>query len=97
MKMISKNAETIVLLCIIFYIFFSLVVLNETKINTLEFDIQKYNDDIEETNQNIEKMQDEQELPKKKRRKQNYTIEELVELYKIIELKENELKNRVFI
>ncbi|MBQ8871879.1 MAG: hypothetical protein IJ018_03945 [Bacilli bacterium] len=52
MKMISKNAETIVLLCIIFYIFFSLVVLYETKINTLEFDIQKYNDDIEETNDN---------------------------------------------
>ncbi len=52
MKMISKNAETIVLLCIIFYIFFSLVVLYETKINTLEFDIQKYNDDIEEKNDN---------------------------------------------
>ncbi len=30
---------------------------------------------------------------KKKRKKQNYTIEELVELYKVIELKENELKN----
>lgn len=52
MKMISKNTETIVLLCIIFYIFFSLVVLYETKINTLEFDIQKYNDDIEEKNDN---------------------------------------------
>ena len=49
----------------------------------------------EETNQNIEETQDEQELPKKKRRKQNYTIEELVELYKIIELKETELKNLV--
>ena len=36
---------------------------------------------------------DNKEIPKKKRRKQNYTIEELVELYKIIELKENELKN----
>lgn len=34
-----------------------------------------------------------EELPKKKRKKQNYTIEELVELYKVIELKENELKN----
>ena len=31
-----------------------------------------------------------EELPKKKRKKQNYTIEELVELYKVIELKENE-------
>ena len=50
--MISKNVETIVLLCIIFYIFFSLVVLYETKINTLEFDSQKYNNDIEETNDN---------------------------------------------
>ena len=35
------------------------------------------------------------DFPKKKRKKQNYTIEELVELYKIIELKENELKNIV--
>lgn len=34
-----------------------------------------------------------EELPKKKGKKQNYTIEELVELYKVIELKENELKN----
>lgn len=34
-----------------------------------------------------------EELPKKKRKKQNYTIEELVEIYKVIELKENELKN----
>ena len=30
---------------------------------------------------------------KRKEKKQNYTIEELVELYKVIELKENELKN----
>lgn len=36
---------------------------------------------------------EEKEIPKRKRKKQNYTIEELVELYKIIELKENELKN----
>ena len=49
----------------------------------------------EQTNQKIEEIQDEQELPKKKRRKQNYTIEELVELYKIIELRETELKNLV--
>ena len=35
------------------------------------------------------------DFPKKKKKKQNYTIEELVELYKIIELKENELKNIV--
>ena len=49
----------------------------------------------EKTKQNIEKIEDNQELPKKKRRKQNYTIEELVELYKIIELKETELKNLV--
>lgn len=34
-----------------------------------------------------------EELPKKKIKKQNYTIEELVEIYKVIELKENELKN----
>ena len=34
-----------------------------------------------------------EELPKKKRKKQNDTIEELVEIYKVIELKENELKN----
>lgn len=40
----------------------------------------------------LEKDED-KELPKRKRKKQNYTIEELVELYKIIELKENELKN----
>ena len=38
-------------------------------------------------------MKENEELPKKKRKKQNYTIEELVELYKVIELKENELKN----
>lgn len=49
----------------------------------------------EETSKNIEETQDNQELPKKKRRKQNYTIEELVELYKIIELKEIELKNLI--
>ena len=41
----------------------------------------------------IEIQHEENELPKKKRKKQNYTIEELVELYKVIELKENELKN----
>ena len=34
-----------------------------------------------------------QEIPNKKRRKHNYTIEELIELYKIIEIEENELKN----
>ena len=34
-----------------------------------------------------------QELPKRKRKKSNYTIEELIELYRTINLKENELKN----
>lgn len=48
MRIISKNAETIALLCIIFYIYFSLVVLYETKINTLESDIEKYVTDVSE-------------------------------------------------
>lgn len=34
-----------------------------------------------------------QELPKRKRKKSNHTIEELIELYRTINLKENELKN----
>ncbi len=42
----------------------------------------------------IESQEDEnQELPKRKRKKSNYTIEELIELYRTINLKENELKN----
>lgn len=42
----------------------------------------------------IERQEDEnQELPKRKRKKSNYTIEELIELYRTINLKENELKN----
>ena len=40
-----------------------------------------------------EKMQEEEQLPKKKKKKANYTIEELIELYKVIESKEHELKN----
>ncbi len=34
-----------------------------------------------------------QKLPKKKSKKSNYNLEELIELYKVIEEKENELKN----
>lgn len=52
----------------------------------------KKEENIDESKIEIQHEENE-ELPKKKRKKQNYTIEELVELYKIIELKENELKN----
>lgn len=41
----------------------------------------------------IKEVEENQELPKTRRKKANYTIEELVEEYKIIELKENNLKN----
>ncbi len=44
--------------------------------------------DISESQEN-----ENQELPKRKRKKSNYTIEELIELYRTINLKENELKN----
>ncbi|MCI8443787.1 MAG: hypothetical protein HFJ37_01185 [Clostridia bacterium] len=40
-----------------------------------------------------EEIEETQEMPKRKRKKANYTIEELVELYKNIEIKENEWKN----
>lgn len=52
----------------------------------------KKEENIDESKIEIQHEENE-ELPKKKRKKQNYTIEELVELYKVIELKENELKN----
>ena len=52
----------------------------------------KKEENIDESKIEIHNEENE-ELPKKKRKKQNYTIEELVELYKVIELKENELKN----
>ena len=44
-------------------------------------------------NQNKFEIEENEEIPTKKRKKKNYTIEELVELYKVIEIKENELKN----
>ena len=48
----------------------------------------------ENVKDSIESQEDEnQELPKRKRKKSNYTIEELIELYRTINLKENELKN----
>ena len=52
----------------------------------------KKEENIDESKIEIQHEENE-ELPKKKRKKQKYTIEELVELYKVIELKENELKN----
>lgn len=45
---------------------------------------------LEETDIDADK-----ELPRRRRKKQNYTIEELVELYKIIEQKGTELKNLI--
>ena len=54
--------------------------------------IKKEQEKSEEIKKELEEKK-EREIPKRKRKKQNYTIEELVELYKIIELKENELKN----
>ena len=50
---------------------------------------------INEESQEVEEeiIQEEEQLPKKKKKKANYTIEELIELYKIIESKEHELKN----
>ena len=52
------------------------------------------NEEKHEEQENNEKIEKE-EFPKIKRKKANYTIEELVELYKIIELRESELKNIV--
>ena len=57
---------------------------NKNKVKRQEVQEEK----IEEINQD-----ENQELPNKKRKKHNYTIEELIELYKIIEIEENELKN----
>ena len=50
-----------------------------------------FNEESQEVEEEI--IQEEEQLPKKKKKKANYTIEELIELYKIIESKEHELKN----
>lgn len=42
-----------------------------------------------------ENLEESQEIPKKNKKKKNYNIEEIVELYRVIEEKETELKNLV--
>lgn len=50
MKIISKNAELIILLIIIFFIFFTLTVMYENKISNLKSDISKSNNCINANN-----------------------------------------------
>lgn len=42
-----------------------------------------------------ENLEESQEIPKKNKKKKNYNIEEIVELYRVIEEKETELKNLI--
>ena len=55
----------------------------------------KFKDAEEVVNNNIVEENDNEPIKTRKKRKENYTIEEILSLYKVLENKENELKNIV--